>query len=115
LTLYRITQEALRNIARHAASRDAYVTLLGEDDAVTLEIEDSGRGFDVEAARADGGLGLVSMNERVRLIGGSIDVDSRPGRGTRIRVEAPIRAAAEQAENEPLEGVEYAQTASAAG
>ena len=89
LTLYRITQEALHNIAKHAEAQRAHVLLQGEDERVTLEIEDSGKGFDPEQARQNSGLGLISMGERVRLLGGVLRVDSKPGRGARIRVEAP--------------------------
>jgi signal transduction histidine kinase len=90
LTFYRITQEALHNIAKHAEARRAHVLLQGEDDCVTLEIEDSGKGFDPEEARRSSGLGLISMGERVRLLGGVLRVDSKPGSGARIRVEAPV-------------------------
>ena len=90
LTFYRITQEALHNIAKHSGTEHAQVLLQGEDDRVTLEIEDAGRGFDPEEAREASGLGLISMGERVRLLGGVLKVDSKPGEGARIRVEAPI-------------------------
>jgi signal transduction histidine kinase len=89
LTLYRITQEALHNIAKHAEAQSAHVLLQGEDEYVTLEIEDSGKGFDPEQARQSSGLGLISMGERVRLLGGVLRVDSKPRSGARIRVEAP--------------------------
>jgi signal transduction histidine kinase len=55
-------------------------------------VRDRGRGFDVERARANGGLGLISIEERVRLLNGSSLVTSRPGRGTTLRVELPLRA-----------------------
>ena len=90
LTFYRITQEALHNIAKHASASRAHVLLQGEDDRVTLEIEDAGKGFDPEEARQSSGLGLISIGERVRLLGGVLRVDSKPGSGARIRVEAPI-------------------------
>jgi signal transduction histidine kinase len=90
LTLYRITQEALHNIAKHAEATRAHVLLQGEDDRVTLEIEDAGKGFDPLEARQTSGLGLISMGERVRLLGGVLRVDSKPGSGARIRVEAPL-------------------------
>ena len=90
LTFYRITQEALHNIAKHSGTEHAQVLLQGEDDRVTLEIEDAGKGFDPASARAGSGLGLISMSERVRLLGGVLKVDSKPGEGARIRVEVPI-------------------------
>lgn len=90
LTLYRITQEALHNIAKHSGTPHAQVLIQGEDDCVTLEIEDAGKGFDPERVKENSGLGLISMGERVRLLGGVLKVDSKPGQGARIRVEAPI-------------------------
>ncbi|MCB1019802.1 MAG: hypothetical protein H6509_04425 [Bryobacterales bacterium] len=90
LTFYRITQEALHNIAKHAQATSASVLLQGDDDCVTLEIEDSGKGFDPTQARRNSGLGLISMGERVRLLGGVLRLDSKPGAGARIRVEAPV-------------------------
>ncbi len=90
LTFYRITQEALHNIVRHANAAHAQVLLQGEDGRVTLEIEDAGIGFDPAKAREASGLGLISMGERVRLLGGVLKVDSKPGEGARIRVEAPL-------------------------
>ena len=90
LTLYRITQEALHNIARHAQASRAHVLLQGEDDCVSLEVEDAGKGFDPLEARKSSGLGLISMGERVRLLGGVLRIDSKPGGGARIRVEAPV-------------------------
>ena len=90
LTLYRITQEALRNIAKHADSKQASVTILGEDDSVRLIVEDFGVGFDVESAKKKSGLGLISMSERVRLLNGTLEVSSEPGRGARIEVTAPV-------------------------
>ena len=85
--LYRIVQESLNNIAKHAGAGGASVVLQGLGDRVVLVIEDDGRGFDPAGPSA--GLGLVSMRERAELVGGSIRVDSREGRGTTIAVEVP--------------------------
>ncbi len=63
-------------------------------DAVELRIADDGAGFDAQLADGKGGLGLVSMRERLRLVGGTIAIDSRPGAGTRIDVHVPLGAAA---------------------
>jgi len=89
LCIYRVTQEALRNAARHSGAQGALVTLLNDDEALELHIADDGRGFDEAAARRRGGLGLTSIDERVRLVGGTVHVDTSPGRGTRISVRIP--------------------------
>jgi two-component system sensor histidine kinase UhpB len=92
LVLYRIVQEALSNVAKHAgASRvDARLTRRGR--AVRLLIEDDGAGFDVEATRGsrESGLGLFGMEERLALVGGSLRVESTPGGGTRVAAEVPL-------------------------
>lgn len=93
LVLYRITQEALRNVLSHARSGDARVALLGRDGGVTLTVEDAGAGFDPSAVLGRAGMGLASMAERARLIGSVLEVDSAPGRGTRIVVRAGPGAA----------------------
>jgi PAS domain S-box-containing protein len=90
LSLYRITQEALRNIAKHAETKEAYVTLAATEDTIVLSIWDDGVGFDPAAVRRKPGLGLVSMEERVRLIQGELSLNSQPGRGTVIEVRVPL-------------------------
>jgi len=89
LCLYRVAQEALRNVARHSHAKEASVTLAGTADAVELSIKDSGDGFDPSAGT--GGLGILSMAERARLAGGALTVVSRPGAGTEIRVRVPLQ------------------------
>ena len=86
--LYRICQEALRNIAKHAGTGRARVSLIAEDDALTLVIEDDGIGFDVSTKRGVG-IGLASMEERARLIQADFIVESRPNGGSRVRVRVP--------------------------
>jgi signal transduction histidine kinase len=88
---YRITQEALRNIAKHAPASDINVRLMGGDTHAKLTIRDNGPGFDREAARAKGGLGLISMQERSRLIHAAFDIRTGPGGGATITVVAPLR------------------------
>lgn len=88
-TVYRITQEALRNVARHSGAKTASVCLSASVDAITLRVADTGCGFDVKAAHAQPGLGLTSMGERARLLGGTFDVTSRIGSGSIIRVHIP--------------------------
>jgi len=91
ICLFRIVQEGLRNIARHAKVEEAKVRLVGGDKRITLIIEDSGIGFEPAKARGEAGLGLVSMEERVRLIQGELRVNSKPGEGTVINVTAPLQ------------------------
>jgi PAS domain S-box-containing protein len=90
LCLYRVAQESLRNIARHSGAREARITLRTDREAVHLSVEDTGRGFDPDAPRARAGLGLVSMRERVRLLQGALEIQSRPGR-TALLVQLPLR------------------------
>ncbi len=93
LCLYRVTQEALRNVAKHAQTRRAAVVLSGDNGAVVLTVRDWGAGFDPDGAHRNG-LGIVGMGERVRLAGGSFEVRSRPGHGTEIEVRIPFAAEA---------------------
>ncbi len=84
ICIYRIVQEGLRNIAKHADTTQLQVSLTGKDDSIFLTIKDQGAGFDLKEAEKKLGLGLVSMQERVRLIQGNISIDSRPGQGKPI-------------------------------
>ena len=93
LCLYRITQEALRNIAAHSDARTARVDLSPGAGGLELIISDDGHGFDLVEARRQGGVGLISVDERVRLIGGSLAIETQPRRGTELRVCVPIRGA----------------------
>jgi signal transduction histidine kinase len=90
--LYRIVQEALNNIRRHAGVQEAEVRVDVGGQEIRIEIEDQGAGFDQDTDRGRGlqGLGLISMRERADLIGGSLDVWSRPGSGTRVQVKVPV-------------------------
>jgi PAS domain S-box-containing protein len=90
LCVFRIIQEALRNVVKHSKTPAANVELSGTGDEIDLCISDSGVGFNPEVVRKTGGLGLVSMRERLRLIGGRMVVESEPLRGTRIRVRVPL-------------------------
>lgn len=89
LSLYRVAQEALRNVVKHAAAREATVRLSREQGGAVLEIVDAGRGFDPAADGAPRGLGLTSMTERLRLVRGTLRVVSAPGRGTRTTAWVP--------------------------
>lgn len=89
LCLYRIVQEALRNIAQHASAKTAEVLLGRSGGRIRLVIKDSGSGFVLEGGRHKGGLGLRSMEERARACGGTCKITSQPGSGTEIVVELP--------------------------
>jgi signal transduction histidine kinase len=94
--LYRVTQEALTNIVRHAHAQHATIALQLEAAHAVLTIDDDGVGFDPERLRkaaSSGGVGLVGMRERVTYYGGRIDMRSQPGGGVHIRVSIPIAPA----------------------
>jgi signal transduction histidine kinase len=84
--LYQIVVEALNNALKHAGATAVTVRLAATADGVELEIADNGRGFDLEAVREQGGMGLVGMRERVARLGGDLRIDSTTGAGTTIRV-----------------------------
>lgn len=93
LLLFRIVQEAMRNIGRHAQASKAEVSIEFGDGTTKVSICDNGKGFDAGASLAElprvGKLGLVGMEERVRLLGGSMRIESEPGKGTRVMIEVP--------------------------
>lgn len=91
LCLYRVAQEALHNIAAHAGARQARVALRPTADGLELTIADDGQGFDLAEARRRGGLGLISLDERVRLVGGSMQINTQRQHGTELRVQIPLR------------------------
>ena len=90
ICLYRVAVEALRNVARHSGARSAVVSLQRNSEGLELCVTDSGRGFDVEKFKQDGGLGLVSVEERLRLLQGSCEIFSTPGRGTMLVAKVPV-------------------------
>lgn len=98
-TCYRAVQEGLTNVARHARAAQVTVTLERRDGSLVLEIEDDGQGMD-GATAASAGHGLAGIRERATMLGGQVEVDSRPGRGTVLRVSLPI-AAAETESHDP--------------
>ncbi|PYN99603.1 MAG: hypothetical protein DMD91_12280 [Candidatus Rokuibacteriota bacterium] len=93
--LYRIAQEGLRNAIKHSGAQQAEVALSGTADAISLWIVDHGRGFDPRQVQGKRGLGLVSMRERVRHLGGEIAIDSQPSGGARLHVRVPVRESAQ--------------------
>jgi PAS domain S-box-containing protein len=90
LCFFRVAQECLQNVSKHAQARAASVTLRGRDHEIVMVIQDRGKGFDVSAIRKGGGLGLTSMEERIRLVNGILSVSSKPGEGTQVEVRIPL-------------------------
>ena len=94
LSIYRLVQEALTNIAKHAAASRVEVNVAREDDQLCVEVADNGQGFvqemDTYQPRRRGGIGLVSMRERAELLGGTLEIDTSPGKGTRLRACIPL-------------------------
>jgi signal transduction histidine kinase len=102
--LLRAAQEALANVAKHAAATRAGLTLSYMDDEVVLDVRDDGKGFNPSAASAAGGFGLVAMRQRIEGLSGTLDVESEPGLGTAISARVPVattEAAAEEIAAEP--------------
>jgi signal transduction histidine kinase len=94
ICIYRIVQESLSNVARHADASHVEVELICDDDVVSLSVRDDGKEFDGVPSADTGHLGLLSMKERVRLAKGEFQVASRPGQGTHIRVDVPLHGGA---------------------
>jgi PAS domain S-box-containing protein len=93
LCLFRVAQEALQNVARHAGPCTVWVSLSGVEEGLQLVVQDDGVGFDRAAGDRSSSLGLASMRERVSLLGGDLDVDSAPGRGTTVLAWVPLGGA----------------------
>ena len=93
LVFYRIAQEALRNIVKHAGQHPVTITLTAKDEHLHMSVEDTGPGFDIQALQGHPGLGLRSMQERAWLAGGTCSITSHPGRGTTVEVTAPLTRA----------------------
>jgi len=96
LCLYRIVQESFQNIAKHSGAQSVNVDLAVKRGELYLRIEDFGHGFDLQGLqsqkRRKRGLGLISMEERVRLAGGTLTIDSKPGEGTRVQARVPLKS-----------------------
>jgi signal transduction histidine kinase len=90
VALFRIVQEALTNVIRHAHATCAEVRLSVADGEVLLDVQDDGRGTTPEQIAAPRSLGLLSMRERAAVLGGELDIKSEPGRGTTVRVRMPL-------------------------
>jgi PAS domain S-box-containing protein len=90
LCLYRVLQEALQNVVKHSGSRHAHVSLNAQIDTIDLTVKDSGAGFDPQEALRGRGLGLTSMKERLKIVGGDLSIHSQPGHGTTVHAVAPL-------------------------
>jgi signal transduction histidine kinase len=90
LCLFRVLQEAVHNSAKHSGVRHFEVRLWGTSDEIHLTVRDSGAGFDREAAKESRGLGLISMEERLKLLNGTFSIESQPKRGTTIHARVPL-------------------------
>jgi signal transduction histidine kinase len=90
IELHRVIHESLNNVLRHARASTITVSLRRSKGSVILQIEDDGSGFEVEDGLKSGGLGLTGMQERAERLGGRLELHSRPGHGTRIRLDVPI-------------------------
>jgi PAS domain S-box-containing protein len=97
LCIFRIAQETLRNIKRHSDAHRAEVRLEWSGDSLHLSVSDRGRGFDSSKLSAEGGIGIRSMEERLRLLGGQLEIHSRPMEGVRIDAWLPLKLAAQRA------------------
>jgi signal transduction histidine kinase len=99
--IYRLVQEAINNSARHAKARKVEVELRREADRVCFSIRDDGAGFDTQFVR---GLGLLGMEERVRRLGGRLEIRSDLGRGTLVQAELPVVELAEKNRSDSKDG-----------
>ena len=95
--LFRILQESLTNVARHAGATQVEVSLDRSDDELTLTVRDNGRGFQTADPRKPNSYGLLGLRERAYLLNGSVNIESAPGAGTTIEVHIPLGTATEAA------------------
>ena len=96
--VFRIVQESLVNVAKHAGASRVDVRIARTAAAVVLEVTDDGAGFSLDAPRKTSSLGLMGLRERARLLQGTVDIDTAPGRGTRLRVAIPVPETADAAD-----------------
>jgi PAS domain S-box-containing protein len=94
--VFRIVQESLTNVSRHAGASRVTVTLVSSDVALDLRVSDDGKGFDTDSAQGGYSYGLLGMSERARLIGGTLQIDSAPGAGTMVSIHLPLDGGREQ-------------------
>jgi signal transduction histidine kinase len=94
--VFRIFQETLTNVGRHAAASEVVVRLAKEDSDLTLEVHDNGRGITEGEISSAASLGILGMRERALLLGGEVTVSGAPGKGTTVRVRIPAAQRAER-------------------
>lgn len=99
LCLFRVAEESLTNVAKHSHARSARVLVSGEPNGLHLTIEDAGTGFDVESLERRAGLGFVSMRERLRVLRGTVRIESEPSYGTKVDVWIPAASLVAPAAN----------------
>jgi two-component system sensor histidine kinase UhpB len=102
--MYRIAQEALRNVVAHAGASRADVRLRRRDDYAEITITDDGRGFDLNDPERRNGLGLVSITERAKLTGGTISIETGLHRGTRVHATIPVHGRLKTSVDAVVEG-----------
>jgi len=91
-TLFRVLQEALHNASKHSGVRRVEIEIREDSGQICLTVGDSGKGFEIEVARRGRGLGLTSMQERVRLVNGTVTIESKPRHGTTVHVRVPLQS-----------------------
>lgn len=96
IAVFRIVQEAVNNILKHSGAREAVVAVTRLDHTVRIVITDDGRGIDAEKSIGRGGMGLRGIEERVRMLGGTLSVSGEPGRGTTVRADFPVTVGVEE-------------------
>ena len=97
LCVFRIVQEALRNVRKYSGAKEAEVDLQMSGDRLEVRVRDQGGGFDLATLRENAGLGIRSMEERARLLGGRFEIHSESGKGTRVTASVPVKPAARKA------------------
>jgi signal transduction histidine kinase len=100
-SLYRFLQEALTNAAKHAQAKQILVRLSQQPGRICLSVEDDGIGFNLQDGQLSNGIGLLGMRERVEMLGGLIEIDSQPGRGTRLVAMVPSESILHSFESTP--------------
>jgi PAS domain S-box-containing protein len=105
-TSYRIAQESLTNVTRHAAASRVEVKLSREDSIIVLSITDNGHGFDKAVMSESQGLGVLGMRERAGLVGGNLEIHSQPGKGTQVHFKAPIDVKDDSSASKGKESIE---------
>ena len=90
ITLYRLLQESLANGFRHAGGLGQHIEVKADEHRLMVDVSDRGEGFDSDVAATEGRMGLAGMRGRIEILGGSFDLQSRPGQGTCVRVVLPL-------------------------